>query len=95
MLPYLIQYSTDFSAIAADKRELVEISAPFDRMLIAQASVEGMVVLTADKVFRRYPVEVLWPKIGRLRGEGEASPFCFAGTKSHFPEMNVLRRQLA
>jgi PIN domain nuclease of toxin-antitoxin system len=33
---------------------------PFDRMLIAQASVEGMVVLTADKVFRRYPVEVLW-----------------------------------
>jgi PIN domain nuclease of toxin-antitoxin system len=29
-------------------------------MLIAQASVEGMVVLTADKVFRRYPVEVLW-----------------------------------
>lgn len=33
---------------------------PFDRMLIAQASVEGMVLLTADKIFRRYPIEILW-----------------------------------
>ena len=33
---------------------------PFDRMLIAQASVEDMVILTADRVFRKYPVEVIW-----------------------------------
>ena|SRR5690349_2995388 len=33
---------------------------PFDRMLIAQAGVEEMVLLTADKVFRRYPVEIFW-----------------------------------
>ena len=33
---------------------------PFDRMLIAQAKVERMVLLTADKVFRRYPIEILW-----------------------------------
>lgn len=33
---------------------------PFDRLLIAQAQIEGMVILTADKVFRRYKVELLW-----------------------------------
>ena len=30
---------------------------PFDRMLIAQASVEGLVLLTADRIFRKYQVE--------------------------------------
>jgi PIN domain nuclease of toxin-antitoxin system len=30
---------------------------PFDRMLIAQAQTEGMVLLTADRVFRKYKVE--------------------------------------
>ena len=33
---------------------------PFDRMLIAQARKERMVLLTADKLLRRYPVETLW-----------------------------------
>ena len=33
---------------------------PFDRMLIAQARVERMVLLTADKVFRKYDVELLF-----------------------------------
>ena len=32
---------------------------PFDRMLIAQAQVEGLTILTADPQFRRYDVEVL------------------------------------
>ncbi len=32
---------------------------PFDRMLIAQALEEDLVVLTRDAVFRRYPVRVL------------------------------------
>lgn len=31
---------------------------PFDRMIVAQALVEGVPVLTADKVIRRYGVEV-------------------------------------
>ncbi len=30
---------------------------PFDRMLIAQARVEGLVLLTADRIFRKYQVE--------------------------------------
>src|SRR6266478_1875179 len=33
---------------------------PFDRMLIAQARSEGMVLMTADAEFKKYPVEILW-----------------------------------
>jgi PIN domain nuclease of toxin-antitoxin system len=33
---------------------------PFDRLLIAQALVEGVPVLTADTRFREYGVEVIW-----------------------------------
>jgi PIN domain nuclease of toxin-antitoxin system len=33
---------------------------PFDRMLIAQAQSEGLVLLTADRAFQRYAVETFW-----------------------------------
>jgi PIN domain nuclease of toxin-antitoxin system len=33
---------------------------PFDRLIIAQALVEGMVILTSDRTFQKYPVEVVW-----------------------------------
>lgn len=33
---------------------------PFDRLLIAQAIVEGITILTADRNFGKYPVDVLW-----------------------------------
>jgi len=33
---------------------------PFDRMLIAQALEEGLPIVTADPLFARYPVEVIW-----------------------------------
>ncbi len=33
---------------------------PFDRLLITQAQVEGIVLLSGDAVFAQYPVEVLW-----------------------------------
>ena len=33
---------------------------PFDRLLIAQAMVEGMTILTADAAFRRYNVDIVW-----------------------------------
>ena len=32
---------------------------PFDRLLIAQAQVEGIPIVTADRVFARYDVEVI------------------------------------
>lgn len=33
---------------------------PFDRILAAQAMVEGLVLVTADKIFKKYGVSVLW-----------------------------------
>lgn len=33
---------------------------PFDRMLIAQARVEGATIVTHDRVFERYGVPVIW-----------------------------------
>ena len=33
---------------------------PFDRLLIAQALEEDMVLLTSDREFEKYPVNVLW-----------------------------------
>ncbi len=33
---------------------------PFDRLIIAQAQAEAMVVLTADRAFQDYSVRVLW-----------------------------------
>lgn len=35
-------------------------SDPFDRLIIAQAILEEMTVLTADRLFRKYPVEIVW-----------------------------------
>jgi len=32
---------------------------PFDRLLVAQAIIESMYVMTADRVFQEYPVRVL------------------------------------
>lgn len=32
---------------------------PFDRMLVAQAQVEGLALMTADPVFRAYQVEII------------------------------------
>jgi PIN domain nuclease of toxin-antitoxin system len=33
---------------------------PFDRMLIAQSIEENLPVITADPLFKQYPVQVLW-----------------------------------
>jgi PIN domain nuclease of toxin-antitoxin system len=33
---------------------------PFDRMLAAQAQVEGMTLVSADKAFQAYEVRLLW-----------------------------------
>lgn len=61
--------------VAADGFELLSVSClhglrageyaaahgdPFDRMLAAQAELEGMLLVTRDPVFRDFPVEVLW-----------------------------------
>jgi PIN domain nuclease of toxin-antitoxin system len=33
---------------------------PFDRLIIAQAIEEEMTILTSDRFFGKYPVQVLW-----------------------------------
>ena len=33
---------------------------PFDRMLAAQAIAEGAVLVTADRIFAKYPIQTLW-----------------------------------
>ena len=33
---------------------------PFDRLLAAQANVEGAILLSCDQVFTHYPVNVVW-----------------------------------
>lgn len=33
---------------------------PFDRMLIAQSLEESIPLVTADRIFTRYPVELIW-----------------------------------
>jgi len=33
---------------------------PFDRLLIAQSRIEGLIIVTNDKLLRRYEVDCLW-----------------------------------
>jgi|SRR6186997_926119 len=33
---------------------------PFDRLLIAQAALDDLTLVTADEAFERYDVEILW-----------------------------------
>ncbi len=33
---------------------------PFDRILIVQARMEEMVLLTADRIFEKYAVKIFW-----------------------------------
>lgn len=50
---------TEADALMAEKLPLLH-KDPFDRMLIAQALVNGMKVVTADAAFGAYPVPLLW-----------------------------------
>ncbi len=35
---------------------------PFDRMLIAQARIDNMIIITKDSNFKKYDVNILWEK---------------------------------
>jgi PIN domain nuclease of toxin-antitoxin system len=42
-------------------RRLADLHAdPFDRLLIAQAAEENLVVITRDEKFRSYPIKLIW-----------------------------------
>jgi PIN domain nuclease of toxin-antitoxin system len=50
---------TEADAIAAEKLERFH-KDPFDRMLIAQALMGGLAIITSDHTFAPYPVRVIW-----------------------------------
>ena len=50
---------TEEEAISAEKLPLLHRD-PFDRMIISQALVQGMIVVTPDPAFGAYPVRLLW-----------------------------------
>lgn len=53
-LPITIAHAERAGALPAHHKD------PFDRMLVAQASHEGLTLVTCDHVFQSYDVRVLW-----------------------------------
>lgn len=56
VLPLAINHSHAAAASALPSLH----ADPFDRMLVAQAQLEGMVLLSRDRQVRRYDVDVRW-----------------------------------
>jgi PIN domain nuclease of toxin-antitoxin system len=54
ILPVTLDHTLDLEGLPAAHKD------PFDRLLIAQARVEGAALLSVDRVFAQYPVTVLW-----------------------------------
>jgi PIN domain nuclease of toxin-antitoxin system len=54
ILPVTLEHSLGLESLPAVHKD------PFDRLLIAQARVEGATLLSADHIFAQYPVHFLW-----------------------------------
>jgi len=54
ILPISLEHISELSALPLHHND------PFDRLLIAQARVEGAFLLSADSAFCAYPVNTLW-----------------------------------
>lgn len=52
--------AVDWIHAAAVERLPFHHRDPFDRLLIAQARTESLAVVTNDRVFRKYGVQVVW-----------------------------------
>ena len=50
---------TEADALAAEKLQLFH-KDPFDRVLIAQALMGGLALVTSDRAFEPYPVRIIW-----------------------------------
>lgn len=55
------------TALAVEHAHALQVAAlphhhrdPFDRLLVAQAQVEGLTLLTADRALEAYEVEIVW-----------------------------------
>ena len=54
VLPMTLEHALAAGALPGPLKD------PFDRMLIAQAQLEDLTLVTIDKAFRRYKVRLLW-----------------------------------
>ena len=53
-MPVLLTHATQVATLPDVHRD------PFDRLLVAQAIVEGLHLVSADRRLREYPVKILW-----------------------------------
>ena len=60
-------YKNEFALLGIDSKHIKAVTKlpfihrdPFDRMLIAQAMVEEMVILTADENIQNYDIKTIW-----------------------------------
>jgi PIN domain nuclease of toxin-antitoxin system len=54
VLPVGLEHVLALDALPAHHKD------PFDRLLVAQANVEGAFLVSGDPVFSSYPVKLLW-----------------------------------
>lgn len=59
--------SNGFDLLAVETGHLLELSElplhhrdPFDRLLIAQAKADSLVICSADRIFTKYSINVVW-----------------------------------
>ena len=54
VLPITLEHALAAGALPGPLKD------PFDRMLIAQAQIESLTLVSIDKAFKRYKVPLLW-----------------------------------
>lgn len=54
VLPITLNHALALDALPPHHKD------PFDRLLLAQSTVEDLVLVRKDSVFKNYPVEVVW-----------------------------------
>jgi PIN domain nuclease of toxin-antitoxin system len=54
VLPITMEHALAAGALPGPHRD------PFDRMLIAQAQIEALPIITSDPAFKQYPVTLVW-----------------------------------
>ncbi len=54
VLPITMEHALAAGALPGPHRD------PFDRMLIAQGQIEGLPIVTSDRVFHQYSVKLVW-----------------------------------
>jgi PIN domain nuclease of toxin-antitoxin system len=56
LLPITVEHPTAVESLEFDGKH----RDPFDRLIISQAIVEKMTLISSDPQFKNYPVELLW-----------------------------------